>query len=127
MKIGQNLNDIRTSKGLSIEFVANKLGIKTEEYTSFENDTAEINLSQLDILANIFSCSPIFILQFKESGGSIYNHFQNSEGNQGININVQGVDQKEIRNAFKELYTEELKRIPKLEKLLRDNNIEFDV
>ncbi|WP_439490835.1 helix-turn-helix domain-containing protein [Algoriphagus sp.] len=126
MKIGQNLNSIRTSKGLSIEEVSNELSISSEEYLAIENDSKEITLSQLEILAGVFSCSPLYILQFKESGGSIYNHFDNSEGNKGVNINVQGIDQKEIRNAFKELYKEELKRIPKLEKLLRDNNIEFD-
>ncbi|MEB2778616.1 helix-turn-helix domain-containing protein [Algoriphagus sp. D3-2-R+10] len=126
MKIGKNLKDIRSSKGLSIEAIAKISGINIDVYKAIEGDEAEVTLSQLQIFANVFSCSPIYILQFKESGGSIYNHFENSEGNNGINVNVQGIDQKEIRNAFKELYQDELKRIPKLEKLLRDNNIELD-
>jgi len=126
MKIGKSIKEIRTSKNLSKEFVASELKISTNQYEAIENDLGEITLGQLEILGTIFSCSPIFILQFKETSGSIYNHFQNSEGNKGININVQGLDQKEIRTAFKELYREELKRIPKLEKLLRENNIEFN-
>tara|TARA_R110002051_G_scaffold322811_1_gene414295 strand:+ start:96 stop:479 length:384 start_codon:yes stop_codon:yes gene_type:complete len=126
MKIGKNLKDIRISKGLSVEDVAKITGIDIDVCKAIEGDKTEITLSQLQSFANALSCSPIYILQFRESAGSIYNHFDNSEGNNGINVNVQGIDQKEIRTAFKELYQEELKRIPKLEKLLRDNNIEFD-
>lgn len=126
MRIGKNIREIRISKGLSQDFMAKELNIKIDQYKSLENDAYEITLSQLETLGKIFSCSPIYILQFKETGGSIYNHFENSDGNKGININVQGIDQKEIRLAFKELYKEELKRIPKFEKLLRENNIDFD-
>ncbi|WP_335967222.1 hypothetical protein [Galbibacter sp. PAP.153] len=84
-------------------------------------------MSQLDLIAKILSCSPVDLLQEEEPTNQIRNHFYNHEGNQGININVQGINQEEIRKGYKELYTDELKRIPKLERLLRDNNIDFDI
>lgn len=125
MKIGKNISEVRESKGYSAQFVADGLRMKITEYLEIEKDIIDITLKQLNSLADILSCSPIYLLQYKESGGSIYNHFDNA-GNNGTNIQIQGVDQKEIRTAYKELYREELMRIPKLEKLLRDNNIEFD-
>jgi len=125
MKIGRNLFDIRNSKGYSKEYVANALNIKIEEYEKIENDLVEITLNQLEEISRVFSCSPVYIIQYRESSGSIYNFFDN-EGSSGTNIHVQGIDQEEIRKAYKELYSEELKRIPKFEKLLHENNIEFN-
>lgn len=125
MKIGRNLSEIREAKGYNQQFIADGLKIELEIYKNIENDLTDITLTQLNEVANILSCSLIYILQYKESGGSIYNHFDNA-GNNGTNIQIQGIDQKEIRNAYKELYRDELKRIPKLEKLLREKDIEFN-
>ncbi|PKD19476.1 hypothetical protein APR41_16070 [Salegentibacter salinarum] len=126
MKIGKNITQVRESKGYSAQFVADGINMKLEDYLKIEQDILDITLNQLNHLAAILSCSPIYLLEYKESGGSIYNHFDNA-GNNGTNIQIQGVDQKEIRTAYKELYREELERIPKLERLLRDHNIEFDI
>lgn len=125
MKIGRNLAEIREEKGYNQQFVADGLNIELETYKNIESDLVDITLTQLNKVANILSCSPIYILQYKESGGSIYNHFDNA-GNNGTNIQIQGIDQKEIRSAYKELYRDELERIPKLEKLLREKGIEFN-
>lgn len=125
MKIGRNLSEIREAKGYNQQFIADGLKIELAIYKNIENDLTDITLTQLNEVANILSCSLIYILQYKESGGSIYNHFDNA-GNNGTNIQIQGIDQKEIRNAYKELYRDELKRIPKLEKLLREKDIEFN-
>lgn len=125
MTIGKNISEIRQAKGYSLQYVADELGLKLNDYQSIENDKCDITLSQLNEIAKVLSCSLTYILQYKESSGSIYNHFDNN-GNKGINIRIQGIDQVEIRKAYKELYKSELERIPKLEKLLRDNNIDFD-
>ena len=125
MKIGKNIAEIREAKGYSLQDVADELGLKLIDYQCIEKDKCDITLSQLNEIAKVLSCSPIYILQYKESSGSIYNHFDNN-GNKGINIRIQGIDQVEIRKAYKDLYKNELERIPKLEKLLRDNNIDFD-
>ncbi len=125
MKIGKNILEIRETKGYSQQFVADELGLSISDYECIEGDSFEITLSRLNEIAKILSCSPIYILQYKEANGSIYNHFDNN-GNRGVNIRIQGIDQIEIRKAYRDLYKIELERIPKLEKLLRDNNIGFD-
>jgi len=127
MKIGKNIKEIRESKGYNIDVVANLSKVEIERYTAIENDESDITLTELENIAKALSCSPIYILQFKESDGSIYNHFENKEGNKGTNIKIQGINPKEIAKTYKEIYRAELERIPKLEKLLRDNNIQFDI
>lgn len=72
------------------------------------------------------SVSIIDLIEDETSIGQIKNYFYNQAENHGINIHVQGIDQEEIRKSYRELYAEELNRIPKLEKLLRQNNIEFN-
>jgi transcriptional regulator with XRE-family HTH domain len=125
MKIGKNIIEIREAKGYSQQYIADELGLSLSDYDCIENDSCEITLSKLNKIAQILSCSIIYILQYKEASGSIYNHFDNN-GNNGVNIKIQGIDQVEIRKAYQDLYKCELERIPKLEKLLRDNNVDFD-
>jgi transcriptional regulator with XRE-family HTH domain len=125
MKIGKNIMEIREAKGYSQQYLADELGLKLSDYVCIESDSCEITLSKLNSIALALSCSIIYILQYKEASGSIYNHFDNN-GNQGVNIKIQGIDQEEIRKAYQDLYKSELDRIPKLEKLLRDNRIDFD-
>lgn len=126
MKIGKNIIEIREAKGYSQQDVADELGLSLSDYKCIENDSHEITLSMLNEIGKILSCSLIYILQYKEANGSIYNHFDNN-GNNGVNIRIQGIDQVEIRKAYKDLYRNELERVPKLEKLLRDNGIDFDI
>ncbi len=122
MKIGQNIREIRQAKELSPEYMSKKLGISVGLYEKIETNQTDITLSKLEEIAQSLSCSPVYIIRYKESSGSIYNHFENKEGNQGVNINFQGFDPDQIRK----IYQEELSRIPKLEKLLRTHKIEFD-
>lgn len=126
MNIGKNLIELREGQKLSVDFVAQQLGITVEEYKAIENDRVDITLSRLEAIGKILSVSPVELLVLNEPVGGIKNFFFNQNGNTGVNINIQGVDQEEIRKAYKELYLEELKRVPKLEKLLRDNNIDVN-
>ncbi len=126
MKIGINILELRTAQSITPQHIANELQIPVEEYLRIENDEIDITLNQLEKISNVLSCSPVDLLQKGEPSGHIKNYFFNHDGNSGININVQGINQEEIRKSYKELYVEELKRIPKLEKLLRNNDIEFD-
>jgi len=128
MKIGKKIQELRLAQNISIEKISSELNLKPNEYLDIENDAADITLSQLDSICKILMCSPIDVLQLEdEPSGHIRNYFFNHAGNSGININVQGINQEEVRKAYKEIYIDELKRIPQLEKLLRDNNIEFNV
>jgi len=126
MKIGKNIQELRIAQNITPEFIANELGISVAEYLNIEKDAVDITLSQLETIARVLSCSPSDILQTGEPSGHIRNYFFNHDGNSGINIKVQGINQAEIRKGYKELYAEELRRLPKLEELLRDNNIVYD-
>lgn len=126
MKIGNNIKKAREAHDLSAEKFAAKIEKSLDEYLEIENDKADITLSELDKIAEALYCTPCDLLQSSDTIGQIRNYFHNHDGNHGININVQGIDQEEIRKGYKKLYTEELQRIPKLERLLRENNIHFD-
>jgi len=125
MKIGKNIKEKREAHKLTAVEVASKLEISLDEYLEIENDKSDITLSQLERIAEVMFTTPVDLIQNVDSAGQIRNYFYNHDGNSGININVQGINQEEIRKGYKELYMDELRRIPKLEKLLRDNNIDF--
>lgn len=56
----------------------------------------------------------------------IKNYFFNQNGNNGINVKSQGVDPELIAKFYDDLYHSQLKKIPVLESLLRDNNIDYN-
>ncbi|HEY5463221.1 MAG TPA: helix-turn-helix transcriptional regulator [Hanamia sp.] len=126
MKIGNNIKKMKEAHNLSAEELASKIGKSLDEYLKIENDVVDITLNELEKIAEALFCTPCDLIQSSDTIGQIRNYFHNNEGNHGININVQGIDQEEIRRGYKELYGEELQRIPKLERLLRENNIYFD-
>lgn len=126
MKIGSNIRRIRLAQKIEFDFMARELKIGIEEYIAVENDERDIALSLLEAISQLLSLEPADLISFDRPLTGIRNFFFNHNGNSGVNIHVQGLDQDEIRKAYKELYSEELNRIPKLEKLLRQNNIELD-
>lgn len=126
MKVSENIKSIREAQGKRQEFIADALGISLEEYKVFEIDASKMTVEQLQTAANTLSVSITDLVEEGNTIGQIKNYFYNNANNQGTNINVQGIDQEEIRKSYRELYQEELNRIPKLEKLLRDNNITFN-
>lgn len=125
MKVSENIKSIREAQGKSQSFIAQALGISEENYKVFEIDASKMTVGQLEITANTLSVSIVDLVEEGHSIGQIKNYFYNHANNQGTNINVQGIDQEEIRKSYRELYQEELNRIPKLEKILRENNIKF--
>lgn len=126
MKVPENIKSIREAQGKSQQFVAEAIGISIEEYKIFEIDASKMTIEQLEAAANALKVSIADLIEEGNTIGQIKNYFYNHANNQGTNIKVQGIDQEEIRKSYKELYQEELSRIPKLEKLLRDNNITFN-
>lgn len=125
MNIGSNIKGLRIQKGISTKAISEEIGISEEKYVEIENG-GDFLFSVLDAIANSFSMNIIDLILLDEAPAGIRNYFNNNNGNQGKIINVQGINQEEIRTAYKELYFEEVKRIPKLEKLLLANNIQFD-
>lgn len=126
MKIGKNIKSAREAAGKTPEIVAKEIGMDIALYLDIENDLVDITLNQLELISAAVFSKPADLIEGEFTIGQIRNYFYNQQGNSGININVQGINQEEIRKGYKELYAEELNRIPKLEKLLRSNNIEFD-
>ena len=126
MKIGSNIRQIRLAQKIEVSFMARELNMDTDEYAAIENDERDITLSLLEAISQLLSLEPADLISLDRPLSGIRNFFFNHTGNSGVNIHVQGLDQDEIRKAYKELYSEELNRISKLEKLLRQKGIEFD-
>lgn len=116
MKIGDNIREIReTEKGIKKEEVAKALGITTKAYSNIENNVADITLTRLFEIAEILGCTPEYILNLRDKATFI-NHFNNYEGNQGVNIMFQGSSSDQISNLEKQLITskEKLKNLQKI-------------
>ncbi len=126
MKVGNNIRKVRESLKMEPEIVAKGLKIDLNHYLDIEDDKVDITLNEFETIANKLSCTVVEIIELNEPTKGIRNYFNNNNGNQGTIVNVQGINQGEIRNAYKELYSSELNRIPKLEKLLRENDIKFN-
>jgi len=128
MKVGDNIREIReTEKNFKRSFVAEKLHLSLKAYANIENNVSDITLGRLQEIADIFECSPLYILNYKQSKRDFYNYFHNN-GNHGINIMNQGVQSQEpdiIHKLKDELLKSEKNRIALLEALLKKNNIQF--
>jgi len=129
MKIGSNIKEIReVEKNYKRSYVAKKLGITTRAYANIENNITDITLQRLEEIAEILECSPLYILNYKESKKEFYNFFHNHNENQGVIILNQGTQAQTIetiRKLQEELLTSERNRIALLETLLRSHNIDF--
>lgn len=103
MKIGDNLREIREKeKKIKQEDVAKALGITTKAYSNIENNVSDITLTRLFELAEIFDVAPEYILNYQEKS-TFTNHFNNYEGNNGVNIMYQGCsDAKNLEEQLKE-------------------------
>jgi transcriptional regulator with XRE-family HTH domain len=103
MKIGENIKEIREKeKNLKQEDVAKALGITTKAYSNIENNVADITLTRLYELAEIFDVAPEYILNYKEKS-TFTNHFNNYEGNNGVNIMYQGCNADQVKTLEKQI------------------------
>ncbi|TWI20344.1 helix-turn-helix domain-containing protein [Sphingobacterium siyangense] len=135
MKLGDNIREIREGeKNFKRSYVAERLGISTRAYANIENNVTDISINRLEDIANIFECSPQYLLNYKNSKKEFYNYFHNNKGNKGINIMHQNGDtsvsdllnnKERIYDLQRELLESERKRIVLLEALLKLNNIDF--
>lgn len=103
MKIGDNIREIREKeKNLKQEDVAKALGITTKAYSNIENNIADITLTRLYELAEIFDVAPEYILNYQEKS-TFTNHFNNYEGNNSVNIMYQGCNADQAKTLEKQL------------------------
>lgn len=126
MNIGKKIKNIRLSQGFTTDYVSKKSGIDLKVYEDIENEIIDLTFKQFESIASALEYELIDIIKHDENIQGIRNYFYNHNGSSGTNIHIQGIDQEQIRNAYKELYKEQLDRVPKLEKLLNENKIEFD-
>lgn len=128
MKIGDNIKEIREGeRNYKRSYVADRLQISTRAYANIENNVADITLNRLEEIAEIFECTPQYILNYQQSKKEFNNYFHNNQGNKGVNImhqGQQGISSK-IETLQKELLESERKRIALLEALLKQNNIDY--
>jgi len=129
MMVGNNIKEIReVEKNYKRSYVAERLGITTRAYANIENNLTDITIQRLDEIAEIFECSPLYILNHQQTKHDFYNHFHNYKGNLGVNIMNQSIQSSStgiIQKLQEELLASERNRIALLEALLRSNNIEF--
>lgn len=103
MKIGDNIREIREKeKNLKQEDVAKALGITTKAYSNIENNVADITLTRLYELSEIFDVAPEYILNYQDKS-TFTNHFNNYEGNNGVNIMYQGCNADQVKTLEKQL------------------------
>jgi len=105
--------------------MADEVGISEDEYIRIE-DEGDALLSVLEAIANRLSTTVVDLMLLNDAPYGIRNYFNNNNGNQGKIYNIQAVDQEQVKEFYKDLYFEQVKRIPKLEKLLIENDIRFD-
>ncbi|WP_439490710.1 helix-turn-helix domain-containing protein [Algoriphagus sp.] len=102
LNVGENLKKIREDKaGLRQEDVAKALGISTKAYSNIENNIADITLTRLRELSDIFGVTPEFILNYQDKA-TYNNTFNNYEGNQGI-INMYQGSSDQVKNLENQL------------------------
>jgi transcriptional regulator with XRE-family HTH domain len=129
MRVGDNIREIREAeKNLKRDYVAKRLNISTRAYANIENNIADVTITRLEEIADIFECSPHYILNYKQAKSEFQNFFHNNYGNKGINIMNQGgsvQNEKQVQSLKDELLESERKRIALLEALLIKNNIQL--
>lgn len=103
MKIGDNIREVREKeKKIKKEIVAQALGITSKAYSNIENNKSDITLTRLFEIAEILECTPEHLLNCQEKN-TYTNHFNNYDGNQGVNIMYQGCSQDQVENLEKEI------------------------
>ncbi|MEB2777328.1 helix-turn-helix transcriptional regulator [Algoriphagus sp. D3-2-R+10] len=102
LNVGENLKKIREDKaGLRQEDVAKALGISTKAYSNIENNIADITLTRLKELSDIFGVTPEFILNYQDKA-TYNNTFNNYEGNHGV-INMYQGASDQVKNLESQL------------------------
>lgn len=104
MKIGDNIRAIRENeKKMKQDDVAKALGITVKAYSNIENNISDITLTRLFELAEIFDCTPEYILKYQDKA-TFTNHFNNYDGNQGVNIMYQGCTPEQVKNLQEQIH-----------------------
>ena len=88
MTLGGRLHASRQNAGMSLQMVANLLGVKSSTLKSWENDRSEPRVNKLVSLAGLLGVSPT--------------HFLAEEGNNGSEVSSIGAKQNKLIDMLKE-------------------------
>ena len=73
MTLGGRLHSSRQNAGMSLQMVANLLGVKSSTLKSWENDRSEPRVNKLVALAGVLGVSPThFLAEEGNSGSEVY-------------------------------------------------------
>lgn len=108
MTLGGRLHASRQNTGMSLQMVANLLGVKSSTLKSWENDRSEPRVNKLVALAGLLGVSPT--------------HFLAEEGNDGSDI----PSKKERRGKLVEMLKEEMFFAREQQKILTDRIEKMD-
>lgn len=86
--LGGRLYASRQNAGMSLNMVANLLGVKSSTLKSWENDRSEPRVNKLVALAGVLGVSPT--------------HFLAEEGNDGVDVSVSGGRHTRLIEMLKE-------------------------
>ena len=86
--LGGRLYASRQNAGMSLNMVANLLGVKSSTLKSWENDRSEPRVNKLVALAGVLGVSPT--------------HFLAEEGNDGVDLSVSGGRHTRLIEMLKE-------------------------
>ena len=89
--LGGRLYASRQNAGMSLNMVANLLGVKSSTLKSWENDRSEPRVNKLVALAGVLGVSPT--------------HFLAEEGNDGVDLSVSGGRHTRLIEMLKEEMT----------------------
>lgn len=82
MVVGDNIRKIRDLKGLSQEYLANKLGVSQTAIHNLESNETKITLDRLKKIASILEVTPEQILEFSDA--QVFNaNFSDNSSNTG--------------------------------------------
>ena len=88
MTLGGRLHESRQNVGMSLQIVANLLGVKSSTLRSWENDRSEPRIYKLVAFAGILGVSPT--------------HFLAEEGNNGLDVTTSKVRRNKLIEILKE-------------------------
>ncbi|MBR2405206.1 MAG: helix-turn-helix transcriptional regulator [Clostridia bacterium] len=91
--IGERIRDLREISELSVEEVADYLGISVEKYISYENGESDMSISIVYELANKFGVAFTSILSGDAPKLSVYQHVKAGQG-----LGVKRREQYEYKN-----------------------------
>jgi len=122
MKVGDNIREIREKeKGLKKEDVAKALGLTIKAYSNIESNVSDITLTRLFEISEILGCTPEYIINYQERA-TFTNHFNNYDGNKGINIMYQGCTPEQVKNLEHQLQNSQDNVQALREKVIGRNN-----